>query len=246
MSLFRPEYAISVGVAVALALLFPVTKHLRGGERRSYYTLQTITLIGAVAGAKLSVLLGDYDWPFVPMRDWHQILVSGRSVTGALILGFLAAETAKPLLGYRLPPNDRFATLLPFSCAIGRVGCLLTGCCRGIPWNGPWAITYSDGIPRHPAAAYELLFQLAVGLTFLALLRRGRLHGRLFSVYLIAYGAFRFGIEFVRETPKTWGPISAYQGLSLVMIALGTAFLVKRTFWPPEAWQSSGPAPLAA
>jgi phosphatidylglycerol:prolipoprotein diacylglycerol transferase len=246
MSLFHPEYAISVGVAVALALLFPVTKHLRGGERRSYYTLQTITLLGAVLGAKLSVLLGDYDWPFVPMRDWHLILVSGRSVTGALILGFLAAETAKPLLGYRLPPNDRFATLLPFSCAIGRVGCLLAGCCRGIPWNGPWAITYSDGIPRHPAAAYELLFQLAVGLTFLALLRRGRLHGRLFSVYLIAYGAFRFGIEFLRETPKTWGPISAYQGLSLVMIALGTAFLVKRTFWPPETWQSSGPAPLAA
>jgi len=246
MTLFRPEYAISVGVAVALALLFPVTRHLRGGERRSYYTLQAITLLGAVAGAKLSVLLGDYDWPFVPMRDWHLILVSGRSVTGALILGFLAAETAKPLLGYRLPPNDRFATLLPFSCAIGRVGCLLAGCCRGIPWNGPWAITYADGIPRHPAAAYELLFQLAVGLTFLALLRRGLLFGRLFSVYLIAYGAFRFGIEFLRETPKTWGPISAYQGLSLVMIALGAAFLVKRTFWPPETWHSSGPAPLAA
>ena len=58
MSLFRPEYAISVGAAVALALLFPVAKHLRGGERRSYYTLQTITLLGAVLGAKLSVAAG--------------------------------------------------------------------------------------------------------------------------------------------------------------------------------------------
>ena len=246
MSLFRPEYAISVGVAVALALLFPVTKHLRGGERRSYYTLQTITLVGAVVGAKLSVLLGDYDWPFVPMRDWHQILVSGRSVTGALILGFLAAETAKPLLGYRLPPNDRFATLLPFSCAIGRVGCLLTGCCRGSRGTARGRSptrTASPAIRRRPTSSCS---SSAVGLTFLALLRRGRLHGRLFSVYLIAYGAFRFAIEFVRETPKTWGPISPYQGLSLVMIALGTAFLVKRTFWPPEAWQNTGPAPLAA
>jgi prolipoprotein diacylglyceryltransferase len=245
MSLFRPEYAISVGVAVALALLFPVAKHLRGGERRSYYTLQTITLLGAVLGAKLSVLLGDYGWPFVPMRDWHEILLSGRSVTGALILGFLAAEAAKPLLGYSMPPNDRFATLLPFSFAIGRVGCLATGCCRGIPWRGPWAITYSDGIPRHPTQAYELLFQVAVGLIFLALLRRGLLFGRLFSVYLIAYGAFRFGIEFLRETPKTWGPLSAYQGLCLVMIALGTAFLVKRTFWPPATWKTFIPAPAA-
>ena len=144
-----------------------------------------------------------------------------------------------------MPPNDRFATLLPFSFAIGRVGCLATGCCRGIPWRGPWAITYSDGIPRHPTQAYELLFQVAVGLIFLALLRRGLLFGRLFSVYLIAYGAFRFAIEFLRETPKTWGPLSAYQGLCLVMIALGTAFLVKRTFWPPETWKSFTPAPAA-
>lgn len=242
MSFFRPEYALSVGVAVALALLFPVAKHLRGDDRRSYYTLQGITLLGALAGAKLSVLLGDYGWPFVPMSDWHAILLSGRSVTGALILGFLAAEVAKPLLGYRIPPNDRFATLLPFTFAIGRVGCLATGCCRGIPWHGPWAITYSDGIPRHPTQAYELLFQLVVGLIFLALLRRGLLFGRLFSVYLIVYGVFRFGIEFLRETPKTWGPLSAYQGLCLVMIALGAVFLVKRTFWPPESWKSFVPA----
>ena len=46
MNLFRPEYALSMGVAVALALLFPVTKHLRRDERKSYYTLQIITLFG--------------------------------------------------------------------------------------------------------------------------------------------------------------------------------------------------------
>jgi len=245
MSWFRPEYALSVGVAVALAVFFPVAKHLRGDQRKSYYTLQTITLLGAIAGAKLSVLLGDYGWPFVPLTDWHVVLLSGRSVTGALILGFLAAEVAKPLLGYTLPPNDRFATLLPFTFAVGRIGCLATGCCRGIPWHGPWAITYSDGIARHPAQAYELLFQLAIGLTFIVLLRRGVLFGRLFSVYLIAYGAFRFCNEFLRETPKPFDGFSAYQGLCLVMIALGAAFLVKRTVRRPESWNELAPAPAA-
>ena len=81
MSWFRPEYALSVGVAVALAMFFPVAKHLRGDQRKSYYTLQTITLLGAITGAKLSVLLGDYGWPFVPLTDWHVVLLSGRSVT---------------------------------------------------------------------------------------------------------------------------------------------------------------------
>ena len=80
---------------------------------------------------------------------------------------------------------------------------------------------------------------------FLALLRRGVLFGRLFSVYLIAYGAFRFGIEFLRETPKTWGPFSAYQGLCLVMIALGATFLVKRTCGLPRPGKALAPAPAA-
>jgi phosphatidylglycerol---prolipoprotein diacylglyceryl transferase len=241
--MLRPEYALFAGLAVALALLFPVTKHLRKAEqRRSYYLLQTITLLGAVAGAKLSVLIGDHGWPLVPVSDWGAVLLSGRSVTGALILGFLAAEAAKPLMGYTLPPNDRFATLLPFSFAIGRLGCLAAGCCRGIPWDGPWSVADSAGIHRHPAPVYELLFLLATGGIFLVLLRRGLLFGRLFSVYLIVYGVFRFLTEPLRDTPKLFGPLSGYQLLCLAMIALGAAFLVKRTLRPPAAWKSFAPA----
>jgi prolipoprotein diacylglyceryltransferase len=233
MTSFRPEYALFAGLGLALALLFPVTKHLRKREdRRSYYTLQMITLVGAVVGAKLSVLLGDHGWPFVPIPDWYAVLLSGRSVTGALILGFAAAETAKPILGYTLPPNDRFATLLCFSLAIGRLGCLAAGCCRGIAWDGPWAVH-----GRHPIPVYEILFLLATGFTFLFLLRRGLLFGRLFSVYLIAYGVFRFLTEPLRETPKLFGTFSGYQLLCVVMILLGAAFLLKRTLRPPAAWR---------
>lgn len=233
MTAFRPEYVLFAGLGLALALLFPVTKHLRKREQRqSYYTLQIITLVGAVVGAKLSVLLGDHGWPFVPISDWGAVLLSGRSVTGALILGFAAAEAAKPLMGYTLPPNDRFATLLCFSLAIGRLGCLAAGCCRGIPWDGPWAIH-----GRHPIPVYEILFLVATGGAFLFLLRRGLLFGRLFSVYLIVYGVFRFLTEPLRETPKLFGTFSGYQLLCLVMILLGAAFLVKRTLRPPAAWK---------
>ena len=45
---------------VLLALLFPIAKHIRDEKlRRQYYLMQAITLIGAVVGAKLSVLVGD-------------------------------------------------------------------------------------------------------------------------------------------------------------------------------------------
>jgi phosphatidylglycerol---prolipoprotein diacylglyceryl transferase len=243
--LVQLDYLIPVAAGVTIALLFPVTRDLADAEsKRSYYRLQAITLLGAVLGAKLSVWFGDYGWPFRAVPDWQVALLSGRSLTGGLIGGFLAAEIAKPLVRYRLAPNDRFATLLPFTLALGRVGCTRAGCCRGIPWEGPWAIRYADGIARHPTQIYELLFQLAVGGLFVLLMRRGKLHGRLFALYLVVYGAFRFGTEYLRETPKWIGALSGYQVLSLLMILLGAAFLLARTLRTP-AWNDSIGGPEA-
>ncbi|MBI1375785.1 MAG: hypothetical protein GC159_24000 [Phycisphaera sp.] len=244
--MFHPTYAILVGLSVAMLVLFPLTRHLRRREdRRRYWTLQGITLVGALIGAKLSVLLGDLGWPMRPVDDWWAVVVSGRSITGALILGFVAAETAKPWMGYTMPPNDRFATLLPFTLAIGRVGCLLTGCCRGAPWDGFCAIRYADGVPRHPAQAYEILFQVAIGCAFIVMLRRGVLFGRLFALYLVAYGVFRFATEFIRETPKLFGGFSGYQLLCVVMLLLGGGFLLRRTLRPPRAWDAYRPGAAA-
>ena len=145
-------YAAMVILGIGLVLAFPVTKHFEDPrDKRRYYAMQIITAVCAVIGAKLAVVLGDALWPLREFHGWTSLLESGRSIAGALLFGFLGAEAAKPLLRYDIPPNDRFAIVLPFSIGLGRIGCLLVGCCRGLPYEGPWAITYSDGIPRHPA-----------------------------------------------------------------------------------------------
>jgi len=237
MNLLRPSYVLFVGVGVIIALAFPVARHIRDPRlRRQYYLLQGITLLGALVGAKLSVLFGDYHWPWVPVSDWRAVLWSGRSITGALIFGFLFAEIAKPMLGYTMPPNDRFAAVLPFTIAIGRVGCLTAGCCGGLPCDGWYGLAGADGITRYPTQAFEIIFQVGMGLLFVLLIRRRLLFGRLFSLYLIAYGLFRFLTEFVRDTPKSFGVLSGYQLLSLLMITLKAAFFLKRTLAPPRNW----------
>ena len=241
-------YAIPILLGLLVGVLYPVTQHIRDRRlRRQYYLLQLITFVSAIVGAKLVFLFAEYRWPLEPVTDWHRTLYTGRSLVGALIFGFLAAELAKPLVGYPLPPNDRFAALLPFSLAIGRVGCLLNGCCRGIPYDGPLSIVYADGIPRHPTQVYEIVFQLCAGIGAIILVKYKYLTGCVFSLYLICYGVFRFLIEFIRETPKSFGPFSAYQWLSLLMIALGASFLVKRHFFPPAVWNTyTASKPLAA
>jgi prolipoprotein diacylglyceryltransferase len=231
------SYAVLMIASVVLLLCVPTTAHFRRPEDRGrYYTMQAITALGAVAGAKLGVVLGDALWPLRPFDDWAALLASGRSIAGALLFGFLAVEAAKPLLRYDIPPNDRFAVALPFSIAIGRVGCLVAGCCRGAPHDGPLAMAYGDGILRHPAQLYEALFQLLAGWALLVMWRRRILFGRLFALYLAAYGVFRFATEFIRDTAKPYAGLSAYQWMALAMVLAGATAIYLRTRRPPESW----------
>jgi phosphatidylglycerol---prolipoprotein diacylglyceryl transferase len=225
----RIEYAVPVLIALLISYAYPIARFIPAGERRKYWILQTITLLGAIVGAKIVVMTGDRFWPVVPIGGWREVLECGRSIVGGLIFGFLTAEAAKPLLDYKLPPNDRFAAILPFSIGIGRIGCFLAGCCRGVAHEGMLSVTYADGIPRYPAQLFEAAFHFATGIAFLILVRRGVLKARIFAVYLIAYGIFRFLTEFIRETPRAAGDFSVYQFWCVLMIALGIASYAART-----------------
>lgn len=241
---FIPAYGIPVAIGLALFFLFPITRGV--ADRRAYYRLQIITFVGAILGSKLAVLIGDEDWPRKPLADWSLLLTSGRSIVGALILGFLFAEIAKPLLRYRMPPNDRFAAVLPFTIGVGRLGCLLAGCCRGLPYSGPLAAVDASGVARYPVQAMEMIFHISVGAAFMFMVRRRILVGRLFSLYLVLYGLYRFFTEFIRDTPKTLGPWSWYQVMALIMIALGAGFFIRRTLVPAVGSPSDTPSEFPA
>lgn len=224
----HPYYAAAVLAGLAIMFAFPVTHSLSRVQKREYYRMQCITLIAAVVGAKFAVVLGDALWPLQPFDNWVALLYSGRSIVGALLFGFLVSEATKPLLNYSLPPNDRFAVVLPFSIGTGRLGCYFAGCCLGIPDDGMFSIAYADGIPRVPIALYELTFHFISGFALWNLYRRSFLTGRLFATYLTMYGLFRFVTEWFRVTEKAFGGLSAYQWLALVMVLAGIVTIMLR------------------
>ena len=230
---FHPGYVLPVLAGLLLALLFPAGRAIvDSASRKKYRVLQLCTLVGALSGAKLAAVVGDHRWPLEPVTLEQAFFHTGRSFTGGLLFGFLTAELLKPLFRYREPPNDRFAIVLPFSIAIGRLGCLFAGCCLGTAWDGPLALADTQGVLRHPAALYDLAFHVALGIAFVLLLRRGllggRLRGRLFALHLILYGAFRFVVENVRDTRDYAASLSAYQLFALAMIACGALSMLRR------------------
>lgn len=159
-------------------------------------------LAGAFLGAKL-VYIGAEGW-----LHWHDanrwvILATGKSVTGALLGGYAAVETAKRLLKYDGVTGDWFAVIVPVGIMLGRVGCFLNGCCLGRVCEPSW-FTLNDaaGVARWPAVPVEFLFN-ALMLGVILLLRWGRIApGQLFHIYLMAYGLFRFCHEFMRDTRR--------------------------------------------
>ena len=223
------------GIFVSIALWSRVAK------RDSRLVLIYIAaLAGAFLGAKL-VYLAAEGW-----LHWHDenrwlILATGKSITGALLGGYAGVEIAKRLLGYRGVTGDWFALIAPLGIMLGRIGCVLHGCCLGVVCEPAWfRVNDASGVARWPAAQVEFLFN-AVALVVLAVLKWRRLMpGQLFHLYLIAYGLFRFAHEFARVTPQILGPISGYQIAALALVVLGCVRFrqrqrVMREFLPPPA-----------
>jgi len=233
----NPIYALSISIGFAIIFLFPLTKDFTSPlEKTQYYYLQIITLLGAILGAKFAVVMGDAMWPIRAFSDWPSLLYSGRSIVGALLFGFLAAELAKPLMGYKRPPNDRFAILLPFSIAIGRVGCWFAGCCLGLPIESGHVEAIEPSLTLHPIPLYEMVFHISIGTTLVFLYRQRRFSGQLFAIFMVSYGTFRYASETLRATEKAFYGLSAYQWFALALILAGmVSYSARRQTRQPEA-----------
>ena len=185
-------------------------------------------LIGAFLGAKLAYLIAEGWMDFGQPNMWRR-LVTGKSILGALFGGYAAVELAKKWTGYRGVTGDWFALIAPVGIVIGRVGCLLHGCCLGRACAEDW-FTLRDGagVPRWPAVSVEILFNLGMLAVFCVLRLQRKLTGQHFHIYLIGYGLFRFAHEFLRDTPRIEEGVSGYQLLALGLAAFGAAAFVRR------------------
>ncbi len=185
-------------------------------------------LVSAFVGAKVVYLLAE-GWLYWESPDRWLILATGKTVIGALLGGFAGVEIAKKCVGYQAPTGDWFAIVAPVGITLGRVGCLLHGCCNGIACSRAWwTLRDARGIERWPAVPAEIGFNLiAIGAVGV-MRRRGILPGQHFHIYLIGYGVFRFMHEFLRATPRLSHGITGYQVAALAVVLLGTVGFVRR------------------
>ena len=222
-----PYYGWLMLAGIALSLVF-WTRLARRDDRLLLVYLGA--LLGAFLGGKVVYLLAE-GWRDFGEPDMWRRLATGKTILGALLGGYASVEIAKKFVGYPRATGDWFALIAPASIVLGRIGCLLHGCCLGEVCEQPawWTMTDRTGIPRWPAVPVEIGFNVAAMFAFWGLRRWSRLAGQHFHLYLIAYGLFRFVHEFWRATPRVLGPFTGYQFAALAVAALGLwGFLARR------------------
>jgi phosphatidylglycerol:prolipoprotein diacylglycerol transferase len=203
-------------------IIVSLTLWIRLGRREPRLVAIYIgALLGAFTGAKLVYLFAE-GWLFLDSPDRWLIWATGKSIVGALLGGYVGVEIVKSLVGYTRATGDLFALVAPVGIILGRIGCLLHGCCLGVQCGPAWWTLPDDrGVHRWPAVPAEIGFNLVALGTFLLMRKRALLPGQHFHLYLIAYGIFRFGHEWLRATPRIALGMSGYQLAALACVALG-------------------------
>jgi phosphatidylglycerol:prolipoprotein diacylglycerol transferase len=237
------SYGLLLATAYIVALMFALRRADRAGlNGQRVMDLGIFVIISALVGAKLMLFIVDFDRFTSSPAQLMVLLKSGGVFYGGLLLAVPVAWWY--IRRHRLPlwtTCDLFAPGIALGHAIGRLGCLMAGCCYGRATDLPWAITFTNtlaaanvGTPLeialHPTQIYEAVAELAVLALLLAGERRWRLFpGRTFWTYLLLYPTARFIIEFYRGDPRgmVFGTIPTSQFLSALLVPLSIVMLLR-------------------
>lgn len=212
------------------------------GESNMVICSTLVLVVFAYAGARIYGFVADIDL-YIRGMDPVNIIWGGSSgsfgvftggITGATVVAFLCRVKIQKILNFYTP-------IALISIAIGRVGCLINGCCYGKPTTAVWAITYKAPsipyfhqraldlisfkaertLPIHPTQLYEVAVAAIGFVLYVYLNKRPVLQRSSFAMFLIYYSIFRILIEFARGDSSSLFLINTRQFLYFSLFVLG-------------------------
>jgi len=192
-----------------------------------------LALLGGILGGRLFYVL--LEWEFFRLAPqevfaiWHGGLVWYGGLLGGGLAGWLAVRARRRSF---LRVADQLAPFVTLGHAIGRVGCLLNGCCYGRPTDAWCGIVFpGQAAPVVPTQVFESLGLLGLYVVLRMLQRPAVLQapGRVLGWYLASYAALRFFLEFARgDQAPWWMGLTLQQFISLAMLIIGLSLVRRR------------------
>lgn len=231
-----PVTVYSYGLSVVAAFLVASGLAYSQAKRQNFhpdavFNFMFTAFIAGIIGARLFYIIENAAYYRKNPLEIIMLQRGGLSWFGGFIAGVLCS--AIYLKKKRIPVYKTLDLIAPFLAlgqSIGRVGCLLNGCCFGRE-SGSGIYFPVHGSVLIPTQAYSALLLLV---TFIFLrFRQERPHreGEIFLAYLLFYALKRFFIEFWRaDNPVIAFGLTLFQFISIALFffALSKLISIKR------------------
>ncbi len=221
-----------VGISAGLYVALPYAERLGISREKAYEVFWPVLAACLIGGRLYYVAQSNLGWylrhPQNVLATWE----GGMAFYGAVFLGLPVLYIACRRANVSVPRLlDATAIFIPVAQAIGRVGNLINGDIVGYPSTAAWATRYtspsntfvaSHSVAYAPAAAYELLFSLALFGLLWRLRFRLPVPGTLFWLWLVLYSAGQFVLFFARDNAVVALGLKQAQLTALVVIVIST------------------------
>lgn len=226
-----PAYGVMLAISFLAALWYVKRKAPDLGipsvvvENLAFYIMLGVILGGRLLYAAFHSQQYEHDIMGI-FRIWEGGMMFFGGFLGGFLLGALYLRRQRISI---LKISDIVAPSMGLGLFFTRIGCFLNGCCFGVPSTLPWAVEFPKacvagaspvgGYALHPTQLYESIFGLVLFFFLNNRLAKSSGTGAVFAQFLIFYGWFRFGIDFIRyyeDTANFW--INQIIAIGLVIV----------------------------
>jgi phosphatidylglycerol:prolipoprotein diacylglycerol transferase len=220
-----------VAAIVSLALFIVMARRI-GLKKAHIVWLFFLTVVTGYIGALLFSIIEN----LIVYHDTGIIINFGVRADGlpiaVTILTLIYAKVIKFSFWQLL---DIGAPCLILYMAVYRIGCVLVGCCYGLPCDQPWAVVYNNpnspaplGTPIYPTQFYHLIWNFLVLVILWIFRKRFKVAGALGLVGWTLYFLGDFAIRFFRGNEPPVLGLSLSQITDLMAIIAAAYFLISR------------------
>ncbi|MEW5803871.1 MAG: prolipoprotein diacylglyceryl transferase [bacterium] len=200
-------YGFFIALAFISGIFWSAREAKRLGENpERIMDLGFLVTLSAIIGARILFILlnlPEYlEHPLNSLKIWEGGLVFHGGLIASILAGLFYLKRHH-LRTWKYA--DIIAPALALGQGIGRIGCLMAGCCYGKETSLPWGICFTDPnslatlhIPLHPTQIYESICTLLIFAALLRLRKRKNFEGQVFWTYIVLYSIVRFTIDFFR------------------------------------------------
>lgn len=192
------------------------------------FNLCFLVFIFGIIGARAFYVLNDLSFYLRNPLEIMMLQHGGLAWFGGAIFGALAAILfiRKNKLGL-LRILDLLVPFIALGQAIGRIGCLLNGCCFGrVSEFGIYFKVFDQVLI--PTQLYSSLLLLFIFFVLRFMQDKKHPPGQILCAYLFLYSIKRFFIEYLRnDSPRIFYGLTIFQLLSLAMFVVSLLILIK-------------------